>query len=540
MQITVFLLICKALATIFADPLSFRKQKELWFNEISDSITKNIHGTCQWTYESQYNSFSKGIDFFVSHKFPSLQELRSFQELPPSLIRGNKHLLQTLTGKVISGWASETWSRWMIPLDHPGQNRMLCYNLTQKLGEGKTISIFESYKAIIAKAAYTVHAKKAIIYNTGAIELECGYFQLVEGAETRFQNLKGKYLPLMKRDNMTWNQMYRNLDTYSNINQTKTYNISEERVAMRYKKVFIITAGFDNNYYHFITESLARLIRHIDFLLKNPDIKIHIRNEKEPLRLKNEQMQIEESVLITKKMKFRDELLALLGFNKSRIISGTVLAETVYLPRAASYSFSLGNPTEIRLLAKTIISSAKKQLILRKRPDPLVSLIYQIDDKTYNASRKNILILHRQKETNNHFAWGYRDWDLLVYKKIEKSFKKHFPDHYIIHHASSAALDPTYCYLCTIDELSKAEILIGMHGAGLTNQMFMPAGGIVVEMSQFFNDVHMPLCGHYNVLAPICGHHFFSYNWPWEPRKPLDAEDLGLEVAKYYQYIHSK
>jgi hypothetical protein len=66
----------------------------------------------------------------------------------------------------------------------------------------------------------------------------------------------------------------------------------------------------------------------------------------------------------------------------------------------------------------------------------------------------------------------------------------------------------------------------------------MPAGGIVVEMSEYFNDVHMPICGHYSNLAPICGHHFYSYNWAWGTA--LDAEDLGEEVVNYYKYIHSK
>lgn len=325
MHIVIFLLTCQALIKT-AVSISFRKQREIWFNEISDSITSNIHGTCQWSYESKYNLWSKDIDFFVSYDFPSLQELRLFQELFPSLIRGSKHLLHTLKeNQKLIKWANEIWPRWMIPIDHPGQNRLLCFNLTQKLGEGKTISIYESYKAIIAKASYTVHARNAIIYDTGAIELECGYFQVLEGSETRYESSQGKHLPLMKRDNMTWNQMYRNLDTYSNANLNKTSNISEARIAVRAKRVFIITARFDNNYYHFITESLVRLIRHVDFLIKNPDILIHIRDEKEPIREsknKKKEDQIKELFLIDKKMQFRYDLLALLGINKSRIISG--------------------------------------------------------------------------------------------------------------------------------------------------------------------------------------------------------------------------
>jgi hypothetical protein len=78
----------------------------------------------------------------------------------------------------VVSWAKDTKPRWMIPDDHPGQNRSLCMNLTRQLGEGKTMSIYESYKAIIAKAAYTVHANNAIVYPTGAIELECGSWDI--------------------------------------------------------------------------------------------------------------------------------------------------------------------------------------------------------------------------------------------------------------------------------------------------------------------------------------------------------------------------
>jgi hypothetical protein len=401
-------------------------------------------------------------------------------------------------------------------------------NLTYKLGDGHTMSIYESYKAIITKAVYTVHAKNAIIYYTGAIELECGSFDVKEGSETRHLHSKGTFLPLMRENNLTWNQMYSSLDTYSKVQLKKTYDNNEERAAIRYKRIFVISADWDANYYHFITESALRLIRHLDFLLENPDIMIHIRNRNA------------NRTHINKKVKFRDDLLSLLGFEESRIISGTVLADRVYLPRAASYSFALGNPTEIILLAKTLSSFAKKRLEQHTKSKEINPLVYQADDNMHNASRKNLVILHREDES----SWGERNWDSRLYKRIEKTFQTRFPDHYIVHHASSFASNPSYCYLCTIDELSRADVLVGMHGAGLTNQIFMPLGGLVVEMSQYFNDVHMPICGHYSNLAPICGHHFYSYNWAWShiinKREDLDVQDLGIEVAKYYKYLHSK
>jgi hypothetical protein len=79
---------------------------------------------------------------------------------------------------------------------------------------------------------------------------------------------------------------------------------------------------------------------------------------------------------VDKKIGFRDDLLASLGFDQSRIISGTVLADRVCVPRATSYSFTLGNPTEIKLLAKTLSSVAKiqlKQHTKSKEKNPLVS-----------------------------------------------------------------------------------------------------------------------------------------------------------------------
>jgi hypothetical protein len=522
MIITALILISQTLSVIAY--ISFQKQKELWFEDISSSVISNINGKCLWSYESKHNLWSKDIDFFISHEFPSLQELKSFQELTPSLNRGNKNLLRALKNEHVVKWANEIGARWMIPDDHPGQDRSLCMNLTHKLGDGQTMSIYESYKAIITKAVYTVHAKNAIIYYTGAIELECGSFDVKEGSETRYVNSKGTFLPLMSENNLTWNQMYSSLDTYSKVHLKKTYDSYEERAAIRYKRVFVISIEWDTNYYHFITESALRLIRHLDFLLENPDIMIHIRNRNG------------NRTYVDKNVKFRYDLLNLLGFEESRIISGTILANRVYLPRAASYSFALGNPTEIILLAKTLSSLAKKRLEQHTESKEINPLIYQADDIMRNASRKNLVILHREDEK----SWGKRNWDSRLYKRIEKVFQAHFPDHYIIHHASSFASKPSYCYLCTIDELSRADVLVGMHGAGLTNQIFMPLGGLVVEMSQYFNDVHMPICGHYSNLAPICGHHFYSYNWAWSPKEDLDVLDLGIEVAKYYKYLHSK
>ena len=44
-----------------------------------------------------------------------------------------------------------------------------------------------------------------------------------------------------------------------------------------YDQVLVINGYFDSNYHHFLIDSLTRISRHVDFLLANPQVKIHIR-----------------------------------------------------------------------------------------------------------------------------------------------------------------------------------------------------------------------------------------------------------------------
>ena len=55
----------------------------------------------------------------------------------------------------------------------------------------------------------------------------------------------------------------------------------------RHKRVFVISAGWDSNYHHFLLDSLTRLVRHIDFLRANPDVMIHIRAVEQSFKKQN-------------------------------------------------------------------------------------------------------------------------------------------------------------------------------------------------------------------------------------------------------------
>ena len=85
----------------------------------------------------------------------------------------------------------------------------------------------------------------------------------------------------------------------------------------RSRRLLVITAQWDNNFHHFIIDELVRLVRHHDWLLRNPDVKIHIRaGEAFGKRTK-----------APAALAMRRRILSLLGFDASRIVSGTVVAD---------------------------------------------------------------------------------------------------------------------------------------------------------------------------------------------------------------------
>jgi hypothetical protein len=171
----------------------------------------------------------------------------------------------------------------MIPDDHPGQNRELCYNVTKTLADGKIANHFytDFYTYPIERVMYTLKGKDAIISDTGVVWFQCGYFQGKEGCETRFGHHATDWINgcqnVMKQQSKSWKQLLSsiiNTSDHTQLIQACCYN---NTAAKAYKKVFVIDGAMDFNYHHFIADELARIARYLPFLRNNPDIMVHIR-----------------------------------------------------------------------------------------------------------------------------------------------------------------------------------------------------------------------------------------------------------------------
>ena len=285
--ILVTLIICYQ--TIYAiDGDTSKKQKPQLFNEwhkdIKKSLSLNIHGKCNVS-SSKVNVPS---DITVTISFPTKKEVASYRKRPKTISKGNDRLLYIMNStRLHSFFFLEKGLRWMIPDDHPGQNRGLCYNVTKTVGKGTANNdIYTTfYTHPIERVMYLLKGKNAIVNDIGTVWFECGHFQGIEACETRWGHIGNDWINkcynVVKQQKKSWSELSATIVKTDNLtpNDTKLINACcfNNTAAKYFKKVFVITASIDSNFHHLISDELGRIARSLPFLRKNPDIIIHVR-----------------------------------------------------------------------------------------------------------------------------------------------------------------------------------------------------------------------------------------------------------------------
>ena len=94
------------------------------------------------------------------------------------------------------------------------------------------------------------------------------------------------------------------------------------------------------------------------------------------------------------------------------------------------------------------------------------------------------------------------------------------------------------CLACQIKTYSQTDVLVGLHGAGMTNMVFMPPGSLVVEIVGKFDGRMLPLCGYHSSLAAMYGHHHFLYYYDWkDTQEAINALDIAQQVVNFYHSL---
>ncbi len=189
-------------------------------------------------------------------------------------------------------------------------------------------------------------------------------------------------------------------------------------------QVFSISQFWGYGFFHATIEDMPRIVPYLPFLRKNKQIKIHV----------------------LAKLIFTREMLALLGIEEERLISGYVRCRIIYMPMGTTCGGS-GNIFNIQLLSKYC-----------RRTMP---------QTTKDADKSLVLIKRSVKRIFTHHDQILRTLRLMClrYNKTIEVF----------------ADNPVPSFHKSMQMFNSASMIVGPHGAGLSNMIFAKPGTIIVE-----------------------------------------------------------
>lgn len=261
-----------------------------------------------------------------------------------------------------------------------------------------------------------------------------------------------------------------------------------------YDKVFILTQYDDTQIGQFMQENLPKLIYHLSYLKRNKDVKIHFGFTKQP--------------------KLPPFVLPHHFFEKfgllDRLINGTVYAKEVIMPREGGCQDIGYNAWEALSMRETfydMLGIHEKTDFTHHRDS-----ILHPSNNVGEQGKPVVLVLTRSagKFTQNKSDVMTRRWSKEQLDLLLLALQDNFPGHRVeVFSDVNATL--MQCPLCQAERFARADVVIGHHGAGLSNAMFMRPGGVLVEVVYNYDSRHAPILGIFPRIADMVGLHHMTY-----------------------------
>jgi len=363
----------------------------------------------------------------------------------------------------------------------------------------------------------------------------------------------------------------------------------------RVKRVFVISSQWDNNFHHFVVDCLSRVTRHLNWLKENPDVYIHIRAFE---RLAKKDRYISGGRLLRRgfwdllgvspeRIIYGNVLADVVWLPRStrcneplasameqRLLSSRLIAaagadvEAVYSDTSVDVGgFSL--PLEIEAAStdstqRRLAATATDDLVDDDKGQGHAMPAHQGLGPSSAASvgsssaggrgggvdgprgrsagnypqlkRPLLVIQHRVCSVEEDCAKTWREFSEETQQRMTRAFRVHYGDNYRIVVVSSNNTQLMSCIACQIRLYRQADVLVGLHGAGLTHIMFMKPGSVLIEATGEFDGRMAPVCGYHGPLAAIYGVHHYLFMWEWRvqgKRPPTDDEFADLAEGAY-------
>lgn len=362
---------------------------------------------------------------------------------------------------------------------------------------------------------FLLQMKNAIIARSGQVALPCGPFGLFSSCEAVNWGLAAAI-----------NMVPHVHECYSassspvhggNIHAADPHDTDTNCPYQKVGRIFLTSQYDDTQIGQFILESLPRLVYNLDLLYANPDIKIHFGFTKQPT--------LPSDVL-------PHGIFRWLGLH-DRLVNGTVFAKEIYMPREGACQEPGYNMWELFNMREVFINKATKELGEGGRNnskgwksksfgrEEIMTEEFDTDhDENSNNGKPRIIIIKRSSSdyTKNQNDYVRRRWPSRHggAAGVRQELQRVFPGH-VIKIFSDLDDEMMTCIACQVQLFSKADIVVAMHGAGLTNTIYMKPGGLVVECVPNFDSRMAPIVGIFPRLSAIAGLHHFTY---WIPDNP--------------------
>ncbi len=192
-----------------------------------------------------------------------------------------------------------------------------------------------------------------------------------------------------------------------------------------YNEVFVISQYWGDGHYHNMMEDLPRLTPFLHFLRKNPNVSIHVMTQSKMMMV----------------------LFRALGLDPKRMVSGNIAGHLVYLPRSTACGHLL--ISEGQLLSREYRIYIQNSLTGDKLWNSVV-FIKRIRNRYFVKQRE-------MEETVSSLAakYGLR-YELFAEKPLPS------PED-------------------TMSIFYRARVIVGPHGAGLSNMLFSRPGPVIIE-----------------------------------------------------------
>jgi hypothetical protein len=137
-----------------------------------------------------------------------------------------------------------------------------------------------------------------------------------------------------------------------------------------------------------------------------------------------------------------------------------------------------------------------------------------------------------------------RQWSDGFAGKIVAKLKTAFPKYRVVLF-SDRNETLMRCHSCQIRAAAETDVLIGVHGAGLANMLYMKPNSAVVEMAPYGNDGRCILGGGpFSRIAAVMGHKYLIHHprneeYRWIPRESVSEFDVDRFVAHIQSFVNS-